>query len=519
MSTLGEAGLRGRLRVALLALAAIVTVALVLRVYDLRGNPPGFFCDEASIGYNAYLVVHTGADQWGVRFPIYFRAFGEYKNPIFIYASMPLVALMGLDPLATRLTAALFGTATVILMYPLALELFRRRNVALLSAASLAIAPWHLLFSRVAFEAISMPFFYELATLTFLVALRRHSPRLYLANFALWGLSIYTYSVARLLTPLLLLSLLLIYCRETWRWRRYTIAGLAIFVVCMIPLAQAIASGAATARFGLIGVFSRGLLAWDLIGTIAQLYVQHFSALYLFTFGSRPGDLVLRNYIPGMGALYWAQLPLVMVGLAALLARRDRPALLILAWLLLYPTGGTLTEGPSQLRDLFGVLPFNLITGYGAAEAWRWLRHAAPRACLQPLVTAVGTVMGVAVLALSLAQLWNLFYVQYPRTTAGYWGWQVGPSAIIAYFKRVEPLYDDLFMTGSFNSPEIFIPFYASTGCQRCAIGGLDRYNPARRQLFALRPEEMVPGFHYLIRRTLYYGDGTVAFRIVELRR
>jgi hypothetical protein len=208
-----------------------------------------------------------------------------------------------------------------------------------------------------------------------------------------------------------------------------------------------------------------------------------------------------------------------MAGLAALLARRDRPALLVLVWLLLYPVGGTLTEGPSQERDLFGVLPFALITGYGAAEAWRWLRYAAPRPRLQPLVTAAGAVVGVGMLTLSLAQLWNHFYVQYPRTTAGYWGWQGGPSAIIAYFKRVAPHYDDLIMTGSFNAPQIFIPFYAPTGCQRCSIGGLDRYNPAHRQLFALRPEEMVPGFHYIVRRTLYYGDGTVAFRIVEVRR
>jgi hypothetical protein len=127
--------------------------------------------------------------------------------------------------------------------------------------------------------------------------------------------------------------------------------------------------------------------------------------------------------------------------------------------------------------------------------------------------------MAAAALVVSLLQLWNQFYVHYPRTTAGYWGWQEGPADILAYFKRVEPRYDDLFMTGSFNSPEIFIQFYAPTGCQRCTIGGLDRYNPARRQLFALRPEEMRPGFQYLVRRTLYYGDGTVAFRIVEVRR
>lgn len=503
----------------MLIFISIVALAFIMRVYNLTGNPAGFFCDEASNGYDAYLIAHTGADQWGVHLPTFFRSFDDYKGPVFVYASVPLAALLGLSELVPRLMAALFGTATVALMYPLALLMFRRRDVALLSAAMLAIAPWHLLFSRVGFETITEPFFYVLATLVFLLALRRRSPLLYLLDAALWGISIYTYQVPRLLTPLLLLALLVVYHREIWAWRRYTAIGVVIFLVLMIPLAQAVLSGTATARLGVVGVFSHGLLGWDLIGTIARFYVQHFSVLFLFTFGSRPGDLVLRNYIPGLGALYWAQLPLVMVGVAALLARRDRPAVLLLLWLLLYPVGGTLTEGASQERDLFGVLPFSIITAYGIATVWHWLRHAAPRPRMRGLITAVGGLLMVGVLALSLAQLWNLFYVQYPRATAGFWGWQGGPSAIISYFKRVEPRYDALYMTGSFNAPDIFLRFYAPTGCDRCAIGGLDRYNPAQRQLFALRPEEMAPGFRYTVRDTLYYGDGTVAFRIVEARR
>src|SRR5437016_1112410 len=83
MMAMSTVGLQRRSRAALLALAAIVVVAFVMRVYDLRGNPPGFFCDEASVQYDAYLVLHTGADRWGVHFPIYFRSFGNYESPAF----------------------------------------------------------------------------------------------------------------------------------------------------------------------------------------------------------------------------------------------------------------------------------------------------------------------------------------------------------------------------------------------------------------------------------------------------
>ncbi|MGZ7041112.1 MAG: hypothetical protein ACXVH7_04900, partial [Thermoanaerobaculia bacterium] len=50
-----------------------------------RVNPPGFYLDEASIGYNALTIAQHGVDEQGERFPLYFRAFGEYKNPTYVY--------------------------------------------------------------------------------------------------------------------------------------------------------------------------------------------------------------------------------------------------------------------------------------------------------------------------------------------------------------------------------------------------------------------------------------------------
>ena len=59
-------------------------VAGILRIYDISANPPGFFADEASFGYNAYSVLHTGKDEHG-QIAVFFEAFGEYKLPVYIY--------------------------------------------------------------------------------------------------------------------------------------------------------------------------------------------------------------------------------------------------------------------------------------------------------------------------------------------------------------------------------------------------------------------------------------------------
>jgi len=95
----------------------IVGLALFLRLYQLGANPAGFFCDEASIGYNAYSILTTGKDEYGKSFPLFFQAFGEYKNPLDIYSTLPLVAAFGLNEFSVRLESVFFSILTVIAFY------------------------------------------------------------------------------------------------------------------------------------------------------------------------------------------------------------------------------------------------------------------------------------------------------------------------------------------------------------------------------------------------------------------
>src|SRR4030043_723244 len=92
----------------------VFLVGFYLRVHDLTQSPPGFYLDEASIGYNAYSILKTGKDEYGVVWPLFFRAFGEYKNPLFIYALVPLIAINGLSIETIRLGAVVWGSLGVL---------------------------------------------------------------------------------------------------------------------------------------------------------------------------------------------------------------------------------------------------------------------------------------------------------------------------------------------------------------------------------------------------------------------
>ncbi len=75
-------------------------------------------------------------------------------------------------------------------------------------------------------------------------------------------------------------------------------------------------------------------------------------------------------------------------------------------------------------------------------------------------------------------------------------------------------------MTGSFNAPYIFLKFYSPLNCQKCKIGDLRNVNLRRRQLFALRPEEIpFTKGEIIIKKEIFYPNQKLAFIVFEIKR
>ena len=107
----------------LVILLLILALAIVLRFYNLTNVPPGVNRDEASIGYTAYSLLQTGKDEYGRFLPISFQSFGDWKLPLYIYATAVSVKVFGLTEFAVRFPSAIFGILTVFLTYILVKEL------------------------------------------------------------------------------------------------------------------------------------------------------------------------------------------------------------------------------------------------------------------------------------------------------------------------------------------------------------------------------------------------------------
>ena len=221
-------------------LIGIVVLAFILRFFMLGQNPPSLNWDETSIGYNAYSILKTGKDEYGTSFPIEFRSFDDYKPPVYIYLDVLPVAIFGLTEFAVRFPSALFGFLSVIVMLYLVKKLFDKEDhklgliVALFSAFFLSISPWHLQFSRAAYEGNVGLFFLLLAFYLFIKGLES---RWYLVLSSIsFVICLYSYHSFRLVVPIFLLVLISLFIKKLLVYKKQLIISALIIFIFSLPI-------------------------------------------------------------------------------------------------------------------------------------------------------------------------------------------------------------------------------------------------------------------------------------------
>src|SRR3972149_1603636 len=191
---------------------------LLTRLYKISEIPASLYWDEASIGYNAFSIAQTGKDEWGEAFPLHFRAFGEFKLPVYIYSVVPSVLLFGLNEFSVRFPSVLYSLGVVLLSYLLAKRLFNSEAVGLLSSFFMAASPWFFIFSRTGYEATAGLMFYLLGIYLFLEQKWRgwHI----LLSAASFILSAYSYNRFRVVVPLTIFVLIVLNLKDLKTWIR-----------------------------------------------------------------------------------------------------------------------------------------------------------------------------------------------------------------------------------------------------------------------------------------------------------
>ncbi len=492
-------------------LGFIVIFGFFLRVYKLDQIPAGFFCDEASIGYNAYSVLTTGKDEYGKPFPVFFESFGDYRSPIEIYTTVPFIAIFGLNEFSTRLPSVLYGLITIALMYFVGKEFSssNSKSFGLLTAFVIATMPWLIHYNRIGFEFSSYTAFFTLSVLLFIKATHRKS--FIIPAFISASVTLYTYQSAKLLVPLLILGILFIFRKKYLVYKEYAVVGLLAFFILSIPLVLSFFNGQGFARFAMVSIFSTHLSLTKTAFLFLQNYFTQLSPSY-FLIGEP--TFITRHFTHGLLPLLMITLPFLFIGILYIFFTfSKKTSQLLVLWVFIYPLAGAVTaEAPFTSRSIIGAPLFAILISIGIIATV----HYGKRFINSVLPT---TIIIFLILVSSLFFL-RFYFVSYPLYSSDFWGWQYGPKEIIHYFVQDEKKYDDLYMIGEFNAPEIFFKFYAPNDCSNCHIGTPDQnYNPGKKQLFAVTPEYLTKYlyYHFITKKRIYYPNHTLAFVVVEI--
>jgi 4-amino-4-deoxy-L-arabinose transferase-like glycosyltransferase len=303
-------------------LLLLITIAVVAIYFaKVQRNPPGYYIDESSISYNAYTISQSGVDEFGTPWPLYFRSFGDYKNPVYIYLLAGIYRITGPSILAARLLSAVCGVLAALGLGLLAARISERSSLKVASAnrAELSIlvalmtllTPWLFEMSRVVLEVA----LYPLIVVLFLLCAHRSSTKtrwhwvqiIFLA--VTLALVTYTYSIGRLIGPLFALGLIFFASRER---RAGVLKTWALYAVTLLPLLlfHRRNPGALTGRFSLITYLEPSYTSTDNLREFVKHYLGNLNPWRLFVTGDPNFEQIAH--------LYDAPLLLAATGLMAI---------------------------------------------------------------------------------------------------------------------------------------------------------------------------------------------------------
>lgn len=352
--------LLARKHIAGLGLFLILGSILVLYLAGQRTNPPGFFVDESSIALNALTIAREGKDEYGTPFPLFFRAFGEYKNPVYIYLLAGVFKVLKPSSLVARRLSAILGYLAAVALGYLAWRLTKRPWIAATVFLAALCTPMLFQISRLAFEVA----LYPLIVALFLIAVRRASERdrwrwpEVTSILGLLLLLTYTYTIGRLFAPLMLICLELFHTPE--RRRPLRLIAVLYVILGLLPIAafDRYHPASMTDRLGGVSYLTTHILTpLDLLVE----FEKHYTANLLPLSMSIEGDPTLRHHVRGGGgSILFATLVLALLGAIEIVRRRgreDRWWWFVLAGTLvsLVPASLTLPDGHSLRLSPYAV--------------------------------------------------------------------------------------------------------------------------------------------------------------------
>lgn len=334
-------------------LLGILLVGFSLRIFNFAKLPPGLYFDEVLYGLDAYSVLKTAKDIWSHFLPLAFQSSGYYP-PVYTYTLVPFIALLGLKAWVIRLPALISAIFAILGLYLYTKEVTNKNKstAPLIAAALLAVSPWHIHISRVAFLSG-----FGVSFLVFgLYFFQRATKKEYFLIFSaiLFAISIHVHYGYVFLSPAIFLLLLVIY-RHKLKIRSHV--WLLVFLIWGFSL-----GGYLAAHHKYNAGLRVGQLYENNISKLAKSYFETYSFDFLF----KRGEAYPLNNPWHRGQLQLSLLPFLLIGLWSLRFLGKKSALVILILLIFIPIPSAIaTMGKHAVRNSPLLIPLLILCALG----------------------------------------------------------------------------------------------------------------------------------------------------------
>ena len=371
-------------------LLLILALGIFFRFWQLGKTPKGFYLDEAALGYNAFSLMTTGKDEFGMSWPVLFRSFGDFKAPVYTYLLILVYKFLGMSVWSTRLLSAISGVGILWFGFWIIKKLSNNIRLSLIATLLMAISPWLIIFSRTSYETNLALLFMMIMIWSFYKS--KGNKKWLILTAIMAGLAFLSYHSERVITPLVLLGLILNQKKDIFNKKNMGIiaVSVAIGLGIVLPTVKLMTTPGFLSRLNSLSIlsdkvktpwgFDQDLIGWQKVvfnnpvelklREFASLYTSYFSPRYLFGLGD-PGPR--SSYVDLAPFLVW-QLPFGIVGLIWLWKKNKTKEekelqFLIVLMMAVSPIPAAITRDPfSSIRALPLAWPLIILISIGVNE-------------------------------------------------------------------------------------------------------------------------------------------------------
>lgn len=301
-------------------LISIFIIGIFVRTYKFDEIPSGLNQDEASIGYEAFSILTTGADRNGYNYPIHLVSWGSGQNALYAYLSIPFVHFLGLNTFSVRIVNVLFSIIGLFLFYFIGKQHFKEKSFLYFSVFLFAINPWSIMSARWGLESNIFPTIILISVFLIIKAIKDNAIYLLPASIFL-ALSIYSYGTSYFFVPFLIIGILFFSMfKEKVNFPILIISAL-IFLILSFPIFKFIIIN----HFGFTPEFNslisipkldsnRTTAIFNLFSTdFFNELIKNFARVSVILFSQTDGNLY--NSIPQIGTIYHISIFFVAFGI------------------------------------------------------------------------------------------------------------------------------------------------------------------------------------------------------------